>query len=60
MDLHEGGTSIPYWLEDPYIREEFESLLESNGAKTRMEPEQYERPEDLPDKFELGAEGIAG
>ena len=60
MDLPEGGTSIPYWMEDSYIREEFESLLESAGAKTQMEPETYERPEDIPSDYKLGAEGIAG
>jgi len=46
MDITEGGTSIPYWMEDPYLREEFERCIAENGGKTRMEPALYERPRD--------------
>ena len=60
MDLHEGGTSIPYWMEDPFLREEYEALLKEEGVKTRMAPELYEPPDDMPDLKGLGTEGIAG
>ena len=46
MDITEGGTSIPYWLEDPYIREEFEETLSAAGGKTQMDPGLYLEPED--------------
>ena len=35
MDITEGGTAIPYWMEDPYLREEFADS--SNGR--RREPD---------------------
>jgi quercetin dioxygenase-like cupin family protein len=43
MDITEGGTSIPYWMEDPHIRKEFEATLEANGGKSRMDPRLYDR-----------------
>lgn len=46
MDITEGGTSIPYWMEDPFIRQEFEATLEAAGGKTRMDPEFYLEPAD--------------
>jgi hypothetical protein len=48
MDVTEGGTSIPYWMEDPYIREEFEATLRENGGKSRMEPSRYVKPAGAP------------
>ena len=45
MDVTEGGTAIPYWMEDPHLREEFEDLIARNGGKSRMEPSRYIRPE---------------
>ena len=60
MDLHEGGTSIPYWMEDPFIRDEYEALLRKEGAQTRMEPELYVPPKDAPTLKGLGTDGIAG
>jgi mannose-6-phosphate isomerase-like protein (cupin superfamily) len=44
MDITEGGTSIPYWMEDPYVRKEFEARLKAEGGKSRMEPELYKSP----------------
>lgn len=44
MDLDEGGTAIPYWMEDPHLREEFEATITANGGKSRMEPSRYEKP----------------
>ena len=47
MDIQEGGTSIPYWMEDEYISNEFHRQLEINGATSRMEPHRYEKPVEL-------------
>lgn len=44
MDLTEGGTAIPYWMEDPFLREEFEATIARNGGTSRMEPSRYEPP----------------
>jgi hypothetical protein len=44
MDITEGGTSIPYWMEDPFIRKEYEDTLQENGVPSRMKPEWYVTP----------------
>ncbi|POF34497.1 cupin domain-containing protein [Roseibium marinum] len=44
MDVTEGGTSIPYWMEDPHIRSEFEEHIGRTGAKSRMDPVLYDKP----------------
>jgi quercetin dioxygenase-like cupin family protein len=44
MDLNEGGTAIPYWMEDPFIRQEYEAKLREEGVECRMKPELYEKP----------------
>jgi hypothetical protein len=41
MDITEGGTAIPYWMEDPFIRVEYEAKLKAEGVPSRMEPEFY-------------------
>jgi hypothetical protein len=41
MDITEGGTSIPYHLEDPFIRKEYEETLAREGVSSRMEPSLY-------------------
>ncbi len=46
MDVTEGGTAIPYWMEDPFLRQEFEAEIARNGATSRMEPSRYDRPKD--------------
>jgi quercetin dioxygenase-like cupin family protein len=46
-DLHEGGTAIPYWKEDPYLRKEYEAELKRSGVESRMKPELYEKPADI-------------
>jgi len=46
MDITEGGTSIPYWMEDPFVRGEFERSIATNNAVSRMEPSRYEKPVD--------------
>jgi len=45
MELQEGGTAIPYWMEDPHIREEYQAKLAAEGVANRMDPKLYERPE---------------
>ncbi|PZC47815.1 MAG: Mannose-6-phosphate isomerase, cupin superfamily [Chloroflexi bacterium] len=47
IDLHEGGTAIPYWEEDPFIRKEFNGLLQQEGVSSRMDESFYRRPEGL-------------
>jgi quercetin dioxygenase-like cupin family protein len=44
MDITEGGTSVPYWMEDPFVREEFQRRLDQEGCKSKMEPSLYEKP----------------
>ena len=44
IDVTEGGTAIPYWLEDPFLRKEYEETLAKDGVKSKMEPELYETP----------------
>jgi hypothetical protein len=44
-DVGAGGTAIPYWMEDPYIRQEYEARLAKNGVKSRMDPSWYIKPE---------------
>ena len=46
MDVTEGGTAIPYWMEDPQLRQEFEAEIARNGGTTRMEASRYVKPED--------------
>src|SRR6266568_1293886 len=44
IDIPDGGTSIPYWMEDPYIRKEYDETLKKNGVPNRMEPGWYVAP----------------
>ncbi len=44
IDVNEGGTAIPYWMEDPFIRGEYEATLRKNGVENRMDPAWYEQP----------------
>ena len=41
MDIPEGGTSIPYWMEDPYLTNEYLETLKKEGVPSRMLPEWY-------------------
>ena len=45
-DIPEGGSAIPYWMEDPFIRQEYEATLKANGVQTRMDPSWYVKPAD--------------
>ena len=41
IDLDEGGTAIPYWMEDPFIRKEYAETLTRAGVENRMDPAWY-------------------
>ena len=43
MDIPEGGTAIPYYMEDPFLRQEYAECMRREGAENRMRPEYYER-----------------
>ncbi|MBO0758927.1 MAG: hypothetical protein J2P54_24025, partial [Bradyrhizobiaceae bacterium] len=43
MDITEGGSSIPYWMEDPFIAKEYRETLEREGVSNRMKPEFYDK-----------------
>jgi hypothetical protein len=44
IDVTEGGTAIPYWLEDPFLRKEYEETLRREGVQSKMEEELYREP----------------
>jgi hypothetical protein len=46
INIRDGGTAVPYDMEDPYLRKEFEETLGTVGATTRMEDELYQPPAD--------------
>ncbi len=46
IDLDKGGTAIPYWMEDPYLRKEYEETLKRNGVACRMDPAWYVPPNE--------------
>ena len=41
IDVDKGGKAIPYHLEDPYIRTEYEAALAKEGVVSRMEDKLY-------------------
>jgi mannose-6-phosphate isomerase-like protein (cupin superfamily) len=41
VDVDQGGNAIPYCMEDPFIRAEYEQTLAKEGTATRMDPEWY-------------------
>jgi hypothetical protein len=43
MDIPEGGSAIPYWMEDPYIKKEYDARLVDEGVENRMRPEYYDK-----------------
>jgi hypothetical protein len=43
MDIPEGGTAIPYWMEDPFIAKEYAETLRRNDAENRMEALFYDQ-----------------
>jgi quercetin dioxygenase-like cupin family protein len=46
IDIRDGGTAIPYDMEDPYLRKEFEATLAIDDGKSRMEEELYIAPNE--------------
>ena len=46
IDVNQGGTAIPYWMEDPFLRTEYEAKLRKNGVENRMDPAWYQKPAD--------------
>ena len=44
IDVTEGGTAIPYWLEDPFLRKEYEETLRKEGVTSRMGEALYHQP----------------
>jgi hypothetical protein len=45
-DIRDGGGSIPYDEEDPFIRQEYEAALRDAGAVSRMEDWLYRPPKE--------------
>jgi mannose-6-phosphate isomerase-like protein (cupin superfamily) len=41
-DVTQGGSAIPYHMEDPHIRATFDQRLKDEGAKSTMPPEVYD------------------
>jgi quercetin dioxygenase-like cupin family protein len=41
IDLNKGGSAIPYYQEDPALREQFKERLAKEGVQSRMNPEFY-------------------
>ncbi|MEX2598967.1 MAG: cupin domain-containing protein [Dehalococcoidia bacterium] len=56
IPLDEGGRSIPYNLEDPYIREEYKRMLDKGGVEFQMPEWVY--TERIPTGHELEKLGI--
>lgn len=44
IDIKDGGTAIPYYDEDPFLRQEFEETLAKEGIQSRMDPTLYVKP----------------
>lgn len=44
IDLKDGGTAIPYYDEDPFLRQEYEATLKQGGVVSRMEDSLYRKP----------------
>ncbi len=42
MDIPEGGTNIPYWMEDPKVKADWEGALNRQGVPSRMKSEYYD------------------
>ncbi len=43
MDIPEGGSAIPYWMEDPAVKTQWEAQLAKEGTPVRMKPEYYDK-----------------
>ena len=45
IDVNQGGTAIPYWMEDPFMRDEYEAC--SQGASKTGWTRWYEQPANI-------------
>jgi quercetin dioxygenase-like cupin family protein len=43
MDIPEGGSAIPYWMEDPQVAKDYQAMLDAEGVANRMRPEYYDK-----------------
>ena len=43
MDIPEGGSAIPYWMEDPQVAKDYQKMLDAEGVQNRMKPEYYDK-----------------
>ena len=43
IDMKDGGSTIPYNEEDPFLRKEYEETLAKEGLRSRMEPDLYQK-----------------
>jgi quercetin dioxygenase-like cupin family protein len=41
IDLDDGGTAVPYWMEDPFLTKEYQATLAAEGIENRMDPAWY-------------------
>jgi mannose-6-phosphate isomerase-like protein (cupin superfamily) len=46
IDIRDGGTAIPYWDEDPFIRAEYLEILKKEGVTPRMDDSLFVVPND--------------
>ena len=53
VDLDKGGNAIPYHMEDPALRRDYEATLAREGLASRMEPRFYTR-EGAADAAKIG------
>jgi oxalate decarboxylase/phosphoglucose isomerase-like protein (cupin superfamily) len=44
IDIKDGGTAIPYYDEDPYLRKEYVETLKQEGVTSRMDDSLYRKP----------------
>jgi hypothetical protein len=45
VNLADGGTNLPYYMEDPFIREYYQKRLQEEGAEFRMPEAVYKSAE---------------
>lgn len=44
IDIKDGGTALPYYEEDPFLRKEYEETLKQEGVVSRMDDSLYRPP----------------
>ncbi len=43
MVIPEGGSAIPYYMEEPFLRQEYTERMKQEDAENRMRADYYER-----------------